>query len=390
VSESRALIVGGGIGGLSAALALQRSGLSVTLFEEAREPREVGTGIGVWINGMSGLRQLGAEAPVTAAGAHVEFMDFRSRRGKLVARVPTGELSRKHGVAAPIVVRRPDLLAALREPLPDAVVQLGSTCVGFEEDAEGVTVNFADGREERGAFLIGADGIDSTIRQTLRPQARPRYAGYQYLRALTEFSHPLVGENTLTLTLGPGDRFGLSPVAPGWLYWFAVILVPAGRGDLPGGRKQELLDRFSSFAPPILEVIESTHEESILPNDIRDIEPFSPWGSGRVTLMGDAAHATTPNGGRGAGEAIEDAITLAGSLASAKFDDAGGVVAALRNYEAEREQATAKIQTQAWRVGRIFSWRSRPATRLRNAAFRTVVGRGLAKAAESDCRNAAA
>lgn len=375
----KVIVAGGGIGGLGAALALQRVGVSVTVLERASELREVGTGIGVWVNGMVALRELGLVDEVLARGPAYQVQELRSWRGDLLVETPVGRLARRYGVPPPIVIWRPELIDILSKALEPGIVELGAQVVGFEQDADGVTARLADGREVRGDVLIGADGIHSAVRAQLLPAAQSRYAGYQYLRGITEFASPLFPPGRFVFAFGRGDRFGLSHIGPRRLYWWAVIVTPERAPDPSEGRKAEVARRFKSFMAPIPAVIESTPDDQILRNDISDLRPLASWGVGRVTLLGDAAHATTPNLGRGAGEALEDAVALAASLASVRRGEGAAVASALRYYEARRMAPTARVQTTAWRLGVAASQSNPLVCRARELLMRTVVGKIMVK-----------
>jgi 2-polyprenyl-6-methoxyphenol hydroxylase-like FAD-dependent oxidoreductase len=381
----RAIIAGGGIGGLSAAIALRRAGLDVTVLEQAPKLGEVGTGIGVWVNGMVALRELGLADEALARGRAYERQELRSWRGDLLVALPVGDLAKKHRIPPPMIIRRPALLEMLIEALGPGVVQLGAQVASFQQGAGGVTVRLGDGREERGDLLVGADGIRSVVRGALMPEVRPRYAGYQYLRAIAEFSDPSFPPGRFVFAFGRGDRFGLSHIGPDRLYWWAVIPAAEGAQDLSVGRKAEVAQRFRRFMPPIPRLIAATPEDQILRNDIYDLRPLPRWGDGRVTLLGDAAHATTPNLGRGGGEAMEDAVALAAALAPVRAQGEGAaIVSALRAYEARRMEPTAQVQTSAWRIGVTASWRNPLACAARELLMRTVIGKGMAKRYEKE------
>ena len=381
--DSRVIIIGGGLGGLAAAIALQRVGIATTVFERAPELREIGGGVTVWTPGMKALRQLGAADAVLATGTSMESFEFRSWRGEVLVQVPLGDLGRKHG-APNVLIRRADLHSALLAQVDQSAVQLGAECVGFQQDDAGVSVRFADGREERGSVLVGADGIRSVTRMQMRSESQPRFAGYQYLRGVTEFDDPALPMNALWMLWGPATRFGVGYVGYPRVYWFAVVNAEEGAGDAPMGRKQELLQRFSSWARPVAALIDHTEESAIGRTDVQDIEPMRRWGQGRVTLLGDAAHTTTPNMGRGANEAIEDAVVLASCLAPVRdLRDRTALVRALRTYEARRMAPTAMITNASRRVGQISRWGSPLATSIRETAMKLVASRVVPKVMEA-------
>jgi 2-polyprenyl-6-methoxyphenol hydroxylase-like FAD-dependent oxidoreductase len=381
----RVMIAGGGVGGLSAALALKRAGVPTVVFERAPALGELGTGIQVWLNGMLALRELGVSDTVRELGAPIETQDFRSWRGRTLVSLPVEQLASRHGAPTAVVIRRPDLLKALSGALGEEYVEGDSHVVGFEQDGDGVTARFADGREVRGAALIGADGITSTVRGFINPDSAPRYAGYQYLRALTQGGGDELPANTMSISFGRGDRFGVGDVGDGWRYFFGVIVTPRGTEDSAAGRKADLLARFGGFHPPIPRVIEETDEASIMRIDIHDIEPLPRWTDGRVTLLGDAAHATTPNGGRGAGESLEDGAALGRAMAAAGDLSAPGAIAgALSAYERRRREPSTKVQRSAWQIGKLLSMRNPLAVAMREQMMRRVIGRRMLSDIESE------
>jgi 2-polyprenyl-6-methoxyphenol hydroxylase-like FAD-dependent oxidoreductase len=215
-------------------------------------------------------------------------------------------------------------------------------------------VRFSDGREVCGAALIGADGIHSTVRAQLHGAREPRYAGYTAWRGVAPFAHPQLPIGVGIDTWGRGQRFGITHIGGGRVYWFATRNTAAGEEDAAGGRKAELLTRFHGWHEPIEAVIEATEGEAILRNDIYDRPPLRHWGTGRVTLLGDAAHPMTPNLGQGACQAIEDAVVLAACLR-----DGATIPEALRSYESRRIPRTTAV-TRRSRLTGWYGQRERP------------------------------
>ena len=372
------LVVGGGIAGLTTAIGLKRAGVPVTVLERAPRLQAMGGAIQIWANGMHALRQLGCADRIRSSGSDVETQLFLSAKGDELARLEVGDIARRHGSDPPVMIPRADLLEILADEAGADIIRTGAKCVGFEQDEDAVMVRLETGDEVLGSALVGADGIDSTVRAKLQPESSPWFAGYQYLRAMIPYDDFPKGR--FTFVFGKGDRFGLHDVSDARLYWFGVLLNEPGAGDPPEGRKTELARRFADFTEPIPEVIAATPEESIMRSDIRDLTPLEQWTDGRVTLIGDAAHATTPNLGRGAGEAVEDAVALAQHISGSPKDTPG----ALRAYEEERREAAAEVQRRSRRLGRVAS-RTNPAfIRLRKLIFTRFVGPGMVRGAERE------
>jgi 2-polyprenyl-6-methoxyphenol hydroxylase-like FAD-dependent oxidoreductase len=360
-------VIGGGIGGLSTAIALRRAGVDVAVFEQSPELQEVGAGVGLQLAAVKALKRMGMLEPMLAiASEPLEALELRSwRSGRVLARLPQRELGKDVGLYG-LNVHRGDLLATLAEGAGADVIQLGRECVGFEQDGEGVTARFADGSEERGAMLVGADGLHSSIRRQLHGDTPLRYSGYTVWRAMPPFQDDRVTDAYPHQAVGPGGGFGLHPKGE-LMYWFGAMVRPEGAPDPPEGRKHELMKTFGSWYDPIPAAIESTPEEMIFRSDIHDRKPLEHWGTGRVTLLGDAAHATTPAMGQGAGMTIEDAAVLAEEIAlDPGLTDGAKIEAALKAYEARRIPRTTKVVNVSWNLSKVYNWKNPVVSRLRN------------------------
>ena len=355
-ASKRAIIIGAGIGGITAAIALQRAGLDVTVFERAEELREVGSGLPLWASALKALNKLELNRVLEALGAAVLAGKVRTWRGDILFDLRTEILPKSVGTLN-TVVHRAELLALLLETLGEDHVQLGATCVGFTQDATGVCARFADGREVQGDVLIGADGLHSVIRAQLFGASQPRYVGYICWRGLAHITRT----GLLTMAWGKGRLFGVTSMSKDRAYWFAQFYCPEERPEEPGGRKREMLELFHDWHDPIPAVIEATAEEDILRNPIYESKPLRHWSRGRVTLLGDAAHTMTPNLGQGACQAIEDAVELGKCLESEP-----DIVAALKRYERRRVRRTNIITRLARLVGWVVQWKNPLASRVRD------------------------
>ena len=357
----KALVIGGGPGGLTAAIALRRAGVEAHVYERAREGGEAGSGLTLWPNAMKALGMVGLAERVREISLPSGGIGMRSWRGEPLFDVKEGvELFESLFGVSGAAVHRAELLDVLLEALGPEALHRGMRCTGLRQDAQGVTALFEGGAEARGDLLIGADGIRSAVRAQLFGCGKPRYAGFTVWRGVADYE---LESGVALTTMGRGEQFGLFPMTRGRVYWFASANAPEGERDWPSGRRRELLARFEGWHHPIAEVIESTGEEDILRNDIYDREPLKGWSIGRATLLGDAAHPSTPNLGQGACQAIEDAVVLAECLSAT---DARGVEVALAAYEGRRLGRANSMLLQSRRLGELGRWKNPLACWLRD------------------------
>ncbi len=345
VPIKRALVIGAGIGGLCTAIALRQRGIDVTVFEQTHAFGLVGAGLTLWANAIKGLRRLGI-AEDTLGGARVCRSELLDRQGRVLSEISMNALEEELG-APTMAVHRADLHRALLASLPEDTVRINAVCTGFEQDGRGVTARFADSSTARGDLLVGADGIHSVVRRAIFPNMNLRYAGYPAWRGVV--GDPDFAEIDRTSeTWGRGERFGIVPIGGSRIYWFATANLPAGIKRSPAQHKADLLQRFRGWHAPVEAIIAATPEEKILYNDIYDFPPLRRWSQGRVTLLGDSAHPTTPNLGQGACQAIEGSIVLARCLA-----EETDLSSALLRYERERRPRTAWITNTSWQFGKV-------------------------------------
>ena len=343
-------IIGGGIGGLAAASALQRQGIQVTVFERNPELREIGAGLTLWANGVQVLRHLGLADALAQISTPLTNFECWSWRGKRLGSLRLDTIERLVG-APSIGIHRADLLRLLAGEVAGESIHVNAYCVGFRLEPEHVISHFADGQQQQTDLLVGADGLHSVIREQLLGKQPPRYSGYTCWRGVAVFEDQRMSGGISSETWGRGRRFGMLPIGNGRVFWYATHNCPAGGQDRAGEWKVNLLRLFQSWREPIEQLIAATDEETILRNDIFDRRPVSHWGSGCVTLLGDAAHPPTPNLGQGACQALEDALVLADCLAEQREP-----VAALRAYEARRMKRSASIIEQSVLFGKIGQW----------------------------------
>ncbi|HZX05349.1 FAD-dependent monooxygenase [Kribbella sp.] len=338
---STAIVVGAGIGGVTAAVALQRCGRQVTVLERAPELGEVGAGISVWPSAVAVLEELGVKG-VEKASVPSKPAGMRKPDGRWV--VSAAEL----GVEIPVMIHRAqlhDLITA--EFGPAITVRTGYDVRTVSQDADGVTVN----DDLRADLLVAADGIRSVVRGALYPQyAGPRYSGFTAYRGIADLELDDGGGETW----GRGQVFGFARLIDGRFYWYGTANQPAGTTSEP--------TVFESWHDPIPRLIAGS--EKILQNDIYDLTlPLVPFAQGRVVLLGDAAHAMTPNLGRGACSAIEDAGALGRHLGGTDLRTA------LTAYDAERRPATTKLVKRSRSLGRLAQTENPVVCTLREGLF---------------------
>jgi 2-polyprenyl-6-methoxyphenol hydroxylase-like FAD-dependent oxidoreductase len=358
------IIAGGGIGGMTAALALHQSGIEAAIYERAPAFAEIGAGMSLWPNATRVLASLGVLDEVVARGETFTQFDLRRSDGRAISEISM------EGFATPsLCLHRADLQQVLHRALRAVPLEPGRSVQSFDQDPDGVTVRFADGRAARADGLVGADGIHSAIRAQLHGPGRPVYRGYCIWRGIAPDTG-LAVRGHISETWGAGLRFGILPMGAGKICWYATRNGPPAQPDAPEGRQQEIYDLFRDWHHPIPELIAATRAADIIKGNAQDRKSLRRWGDGRVTLLGDAAHPITPNVGQGAGLAIEDAACLAKLLR-----DGGDVAAAFRAYEGSRRGRTATIARQSRRIGAIGQWENRWLVPARNLVARLVLTR---------------
>jgi 2-polyprenyl-6-methoxyphenol hydroxylase-like FAD-dependent oxidoreductase len=368
----KAIIVGGGISGLNTGLGLRRAGVDAKIYDRASNlaSLQAGGGMHLWNNGMRALDYLGQRQRVEAAGEGVDAFTWYTDQGRLMGSGDVTELTRKLGIGATGITRK-DLHQTLAEGADDDLIQFDSKCTGFEQDAEGVTVRFEDGREERGDVLIGADGINSAVRQQIQGDSEPRYSGVAVCQAVCKTDEQLITPRIYGMQWGRGTRFGYYPILGG-AFWYLLVAAPKDFFADPATRRQKCAEHLAGWAPPAEKLLAAVPDEGLIAGNISDREPVRKWGEGRVTLAGDAAHAMTPFLGQGGGQGIEDAAVITHCLS--EEDD---IPTALRRYEDLRFDRTAAITKRAAKVGETTSMSNPIQCAVRNRVMKVVFPRRI-------------
>jgi len=356
-------IVGGGIGGLTLAIALRRKGINATVYEAAPHWKPLGAGLGLAGNAIKAFREIGLDREVLAVSQVLQKVIIKNAGGNSLMQTDSVKISEKYGVTNNFAIHRADLHAVLIRHLPEGSIVLNKALAGLEQTEQSVVLKFKDGTSDRVDFMVAADGIHSEVRNHFLPAVKPRYAGYTAWRAIVD-DLPANFDTTVTSeSWGRGARFGIVPLTGDRAYWFACVNARPNDELMRSLTGKDLLTFFGNFHQPVPELLQRTR--TVIWNDIIDLPPLEKFAFGNVVLIGDAAHATTPNMGQGACMAIEDAVVLA-NIVNSVADPAE----AFLRFQERRMERTSKIVRDSWQLGKVAQLDNPLLAPLRNLALR--------------------
>jgi 2-polyprenyl-6-methoxyphenol hydroxylase-like FAD-dependent oxidoreductase len=347
---ARIAIIGGGIGGLTAALALQQSGFHCEVFEQAPALHDVGAAIAIWPNATRILQHLNLFDKILERAGVMEEIRWVDQNGWLI-----NSISISDPQFPAVALHRADLQNILLHTLNPSSIHLGYELTDQTQRGDKIVATFANGHSTEADFLIGADGIHSRVREQFLNDGPPVDRGYVVWRGISPTIPPGIPPATAIEFYGRGKRFGAGSVGLGRLGWWATANTP---------HTDELRQLFEGWQRPVLELIEATPPSSILKTIASDRLPSRVWGRGRMTMLGDAIHPTTPNLGQGGCLAMEDALVLARC-----FEKYGATEEALRNYEQLRYRRTAALSKYSRYYGTFGQWENIWARALRRTAL---------------------
>jgi 2-polyprenyl-6-methoxyphenol hydroxylase-like FAD-dependent oxidoreductase len=356
-SSSHALIIGGGIAGPALALFLKKAGISSAVYEAYPSTEGVGGGLSLAPNGMNVLNELGLADKIKARGTVALELCFRSETGRVLARVDNG--SKKYGQPA-VAMRRADLHEVLAQEIRRRGIAVAYekrlTDISYTSDHKKVVAHFADGSDAEGDILIGADGIHSQTRTSVFPESpKPQYVGIIAVGGFVPLS-AIPGltdrdRQSINFTFGHRGFFGYMGARPDEMIWWSNLwrekeLTKEELNDLSIDTvKREMLSIYGAYHEPIPRLVAQTGPPLKL--NIYDIQTLPVWHRDRVVLIGDAAHAVSPNAGQGASMALEDAIYLAKVLREAQGDHER----AFARFERDRKPRVERIVAEGRRRG---------------------------------------
>ncbi|GAB23245.1 hypothetical protein GOPIP_043_00210 [Gordonia polyisoprenivorans NBRC 16320 = JCM 10675] len=368
-ARGRVAVIGAGPAGMATALSVHQAGHEVVLFERYREARPAGNILNLWPAPIKALGLMGVDTHDLGAPCRTEV---RSAGGHLRAsvRLPQSVIDQYGGGF--IGLLRPELYRRLVATLPSGVLQVDRQVESFDQDADGVLLHMADGEAVEADLVVGADGIDSMVRQTLwglTPKRKHNLhiiGGYTFdhpasaVRGLCVMSHSRRVQGSWTSIRHEGRD--------GYQWW--VLEAHEDNGDELGRSLAEhAAELASEFAAPLPELVAATAPEAMQRWILRDRKPIPQWSKGRATLVGDAAHATSPYAAYGAGMATEDGYFLGRRLAGIDLADPIALGEALTAFEAPRKRHTARQVQLAWALGKVFHHTPTPLQPVRDAAF---------------------
>ncbi|MBX3252775.1 MAG: FAD-dependent monooxygenase [Chitinophagaceae bacterium] len=362
--KRKVAITGGGIAGLTTAIAFRKAGYAPIIFEAAEIVKPVGAGLGLAANAIKALDKLGIKNKVVGKGRALSSFTIKNEKDKTITCTDSLKISRQYGLDN-FTIHRAALHEALLSEMPGAELYTGKKCMDIIIRKNNIQLLFKDGSTVDTDYLIVADGIHSPIRQKLLPGSVPRYAGYTCWRAVIDNS-TLNIDNSYEIW-GNKGRFGAVPLANNQLYWFATVNSPANNTRFKNFTLTDLKEWFREYPLETRTILSQTSEDILIWNDIIDLKPIPKYAFDNILLIGDAAHATTPNMGQGACQAIEDAAVLYDELLKG-----GELSSVFLRFEKRRLKRTHFITNQSALIGKMAQATNPLMIKMRNAFFRSI------------------
>jgi len=355
-------IIGAGIGGLTTAIALEQKGFEVEIFESFPEMKRMGAGIVLANNAMSVFQRLGLSETIYKNSNRISSLRLVDEKLKVLTEINLTSFEKKLGVHY-AAIHRGTLQEILLKNLNSTKLHLGKRLKYVENYEKTIHLHFENGTSHEANILVGADGIHSEVRNLFFPKTTIRNAHQVCWRGITKMKLPKKFHHELNECWGKGTRFGIVPLAAGEIYWFALANY---KDDFRTEFQETDLEKmFSDYDPIITKIIHSTPTNKIIVNEINDLKPIKKWHTNKVCLIGDAAHATTPNMGQGACQSIEDALALSLCLEKEK-----NLEKAFSNFQKLRIKKANGVINQSWQVGKIAQLENSFGRKIRNSIMR--------------------
>ncbi len=355
-------IIGAGIGGLTTALAFEKLNIDYTIFESAPEIKPVGAGIWLAPNALQILEYLNVLEEIQEKGNTMDRITIAKSDLTPILDHAQDAILKRFGYTS-VAIHRADFQRIMFDKIPSHKIHLGKSFQYARKKSSHIEIHFEDNTTYKTDYVIGADGIHSKVRKQFFPESEIRYSGQTCWRGIADIAMAPEFQHRAMELWGNQIRFGISKVSTGKVYWFAVALAERNQKEAKNLVKEKLLEMFKDFDETIKAIIKATAIANIIRNDIIDLKPMSRWHTGNICLIGDAAHATTPNMGQGGAQAIEDAYGLSKAIATSEKNAFG-------NFQKARQNKVTKIVNQSWLTGKIAHWKY--GKRFRNMALKSV------------------
>lgn len=351
-------IVGAGVAGLSAAIGLESINRNYAVFEQTKVIKGIGAGFGLAANAMQALDLLGLKNDVEKIGFYTSSFNILDQKGTILLAPDTQKLTQQYKQSN-FTIHRADLHSYLLSQIDNKNLFLGKKATHLEQRKENVKLYFDDGSSYTCKYLIIADGVKSPLRQQIIPNSAPRYSGYTCWRAT-------IANNTILLNKGTETwaaqgRFGMTPLVGNRIYWYACVNSSENNPKFKAYTVEDLAKHFKKYHDPIPTVLRQTKNEDLIWNDIIDIKPLKTLAYHNILLIGDAGHATTPNMGQGACQALEDVAVLIDELRNNN-----NTIEAFQVFDKRRIARTRYITNTSRFIGEVSQWDNSIKISLRN------------------------
>jgi 2-polyprenyl-6-methoxyphenol hydroxylase-like FAD-dependent oxidoreductase len=366
------LIQGAGIGGLTLAIAMVRRGYTVRVVERAGGLSEIGAGLWMAANPMQIFDRLGFAEKITAAGWPIRRLTLQDYDGDILQVSDLSAVAQFFGFET-IALHRSVLQRVIFEQLPLDMVTFGTEVKSFTQSTDSVSALLTNNSRINAEIVVGADGIHSHIRQLASLGGETRSSGSSSYRAIARSAHLLSPElsHDAYEIWGKGCRLGFSKINADDYYWYMTFDSNPDKSFSPLERQTHVQSLFSKFFPKWIRLLDQTQPNEILQTDISDLKRLHTWSSARVGLIGDAAHATTPNLGQGGAMAVEDAYALTDAVEKVGLNGK-----AFERYEKQRRPKVDWTVSTSWNIGRICHLKNPVLRGLRNVVLRKMLSRG--------------
>ncbi|MEN7550525.1 FAD-dependent monooxygenase [Rapidithrix thailandica] len=353
-------IIGAGIGGLTTAIALEQKGFKTRIFEQAESIKPVGAGIILANNAMQVYEKLGLRNVIEENGNPISSMNITNTHLKILSKVDLSYFEKKYRVKN-IAIHRGALQRILLDKLKSTEITLNHKLDKVIKNAEGYALTFTNGQQVQSSVLLGADGINSMVRRELFPNTSVRNVNQICWRGVIDFNLPIEYKNELNEAWGKAERFGFVQIAENKVYWYALKSFKKNKEEFSVNNIEKYYGKYHSV---IKDIISCTQKDRVNTAEISDLKPTGSWHKENVCLIGDAAHATTPNMGQGACQAIEDAYLLSECLD--KYEPAQ----AFEEFQKLRLPKAHQVVNTSWLIGKMAHLSNPVLVRLRNQLLR--------------------